>query len=54
MPALQLGKHVYCEKPLCHTVRETRALTDLAKQSKVVTQMGIQIHARIITAGSSS
>ena len=43
--ALRAGKHVYCEKPLCHTVRETRALTDLAKQSKLVTQMGIQIHA---------
>jgi predicted dehydrogenase len=43
--ALRAGKHVYCEKPLCHTVRETRTLTDLAKQSKRVTQMGIQIHA---------
>jgi hypothetical protein len=43
--ALRAGKHVYCEKPLCHTVRETRALTDLAKQSERVTQLGIQIHA---------
>ena len=43
--ALRAGKHVYCEKPLCHTVRETRALTDLARESKRVTQMGIQIHA---------
>ena len=43
--ALRAGKHVYCEKPLCHTVRETRALVDLAQQSGRVTQMGIQIHA---------
>jgi len=43
--ALRAGKHVYCEKPLCHTVKEVRALTDLAQQSKTVTQMGIQIHA---------
>ena len=43
--ALRAGKHVYCEKPLCHTVKETRALTELAQQSQLVTQMGIQIHA---------
>jgi predicted dehydrogenase len=42
--ALRAGKHVYCEKPLCHTVKEVRALTDLAQQTKLVTQMGIQIH----------
>ena len=43
--ALKAGKHVYCEKPLCHTVREARALTELAEQSGLCTQMGIQIHA---------
>ena len=43
--ALRAGKHVYCEKPLTHTVREARAISDLAKQTKLVTQMGIQIHA---------
>jgi predicted dehydrogenase len=42
--ALRAGKHVYCEKPLCHTVKEVRALTDLAQQTKLVTQLGIQIH----------
>jgi predicted dehydrogenase len=42
--AMRAGKHVYCEKPLTHTVHEARALTDLAKQTKLVTQMGIQIH----------
>ena len=43
--ALRAGKHVYCEKPLTHTVREARAIADLATQTKLVTQMGIQIHA---------
>ncbi len=43
--ALRAGKHVYCEKPLTHTVRDARAISDLATQTKRVTQMGIQIHA---------
>jgi predicted dehydrogenase len=43
--ALRAGKHVYCEKPLTRTIREARRIVDLAKQTKLVTQMGIQIHA---------
>ncbi len=43
--ALRLGKHVYCEKPLTHTVFESRTLANLAKEKKLVTQMGNQIHA---------
>lgn len=43
--ALTLGKHVYCEKPLAHTVPEARALARLASENKVATQMGTQIHA---------
>ncbi len=43
--AMQMGKAVYCEKPLAHTVFETRYLSDLAKEKNVATQMGIQIHA---------
>jgi predicted dehydrogenase len=44
--ALHLGKHVYCEKPLTHTVYETRTITKLAaKNNKLATQMGTQIHA---------
>ncbi len=43
--ALRLGKHVYCEKPLTHTVSEARAITELAAKSKLATQMGTQIHA---------
>lgn len=43
--ALDLGKHVYCEKPLTHTVAEARAIAKLAKKKGVATQMGTQIHA---------
>ena len=43
--ALDLGKHVYCEKPLTHTVREARTVAELARRNKLATQMGIQIHA---------
>ncbi|HAW01246.1 MAG: Gfo/Idh/MocA family protein [Limisphaerales bacterium] len=43
--AMRMGKHVYCEKPLTHTVHEARVLSDLAKQKGLVTQMGTQIHA---------
>jgi predicted dehydrogenase len=43
--ALRLGKHVYCEKPLAHSVHEARVLAELAAASGKATQMGIQIHA---------
>jgi predicted dehydrogenase len=43
--ALRLGKHVYCEKPLCHSIWETRLITEAAAKAKVATQMGTQIHA---------
>jgi predicted dehydrogenase len=45
MTALALGKHVYVEKPLTHTVWEARELTKAARAKKVVTQMGNQGHA---------
>ncbi len=45
MGALQLNKHVYCEKPLTHTVREARVVAETALKNKCVTQMGTQIHA---------
>ena len=45
LPALQLGKHVYCEKPLSHSVWEARLITEAAKKARVATQMGTQIHA---------
>ena len=40
--AMQLGKHVYLEKPLTHDIWEARMLTELAKSQKLVTQMGNQ------------
>lgn len=44
--ALQSGRHVYCEKPLTHTVEEARVISHLAKRNnKLATQMGTQIHA---------
>ncbi len=40
--ALAAGKHVYCEKPLTHSVYESRLLTKLAAKHRVATQMGNQ------------
>ncbi|KXU35891.1 oxidoreductase [Cephaloticoccus primus] len=42
LAAMQLGKHVYVEKPMTHDIWEARVLTDAAKRYKVVTQMGNQ------------
>jgi len=43
--AMRMGKHVYCEKPLSHTVHESRVLAALAKENRLATQLGTQIHA---------
>ncbi len=43
--AIQLGKHVYCEKPLTHGLWEARVVAEAAAKAKVATQMGTQIHA---------
>ena len=43
--AMDLGKHLYVEKPLCHTVAEARFLARRARETNVVTQMGNQGHA---------
>jgi predicted dehydrogenase len=45
MAAMQLGKHVYVQKPLTRTISEARALTEAARKYKVVTQMGNQGHS---------
>ncbi len=42
LAAMQLGKHVYTQKPLTHDIYEARMLTEAAKKYKVVTQMGNQ------------
>lgn len=45
MAAIKRGKHVYCEKPLAHSVYECRALVEAAKKHNVVTQLGNQGHS---------
>jgi predicted dehydrogenase len=44
MMAIELGKAVYCEKPLCHDIAEARKLRAMAAQSKAPAQMGNQGH----------
>ncbi|GAA4442736.1 Gfo/Idh/MocA family oxidoreductase [Ravibacter arvi] len=41
--AIKAGKHVYCQKPMCHDVAEVRLLTKAAIKQGVVTQLGTQI-----------
>ncbi len=43
--ALKSGRHVYCEKPLTHTVSECRVVMETARKMKRATQLGTQIHA---------
>ena len=50
MFAIRRGKHVYAQKPLCHTVNEVRTLTEEARKHKVITQMGHQGHSAEVTA----
>jgi len=45
LAAIRRGKHVYCEKPLAHSVGEVRALMAAAREHKVITQLGNQGHA---------
>ncbi|NOY40969.1 MAG: Gfo/Idh/MocA family oxidoreductase [Planctomycetes bacterium] len=43
--AMKMGKHVYCQKPLTHTIWEARRLGEIARETGVVTQMGNQFTA---------
>ncbi len=43
--AIRAGLHVYCEKPLTHTVQESRLVAEAAKERGLATQLGTQIHA---------
>src|SRR5207237_8850129 len=45
MAAIRRGKHVYCEKPLAHSIHEVRELMKAAQKHKVVTQLGNQGHS---------
>jgi predicted dehydrogenase len=42
---MKAGKHVYCQKPMTHTIKESRDVARVAKETGVVTQMGIQGHS---------
>jgi predicted dehydrogenase len=43
--AMKLGKAVYCEKPLAHSIQECRVMAEVAKEQKVTTQLGNQGHS---------
>lgn len=43
--AIKMGKHVYCEKPLAHSISEVRQITEAARKYNVQTQMGNQGHS---------
>ena len=45
MAAMQLGKHLYCQKPLAHSIHEVRKMTEAAREYGVQTQMGNQGHS---------
>jgi predicted dehydrogenase len=45
LPAMQLGKHVFCQKPLTHTVFEARQMRRAAQKYRAVTQMGNQVQS---------
>ena len=42
---MRRGLHVYCEKPLAHSIYEVREMAKVARETGVVTQMGVQGHA---------
>ena len=48
MRCIQAGIHVYTQKPLTQTIYEARQLTNFARERRLVTQMGIQIHSHAV------
>jgi len=45
MAAMRMGKHVYCEKPLAHSIFEARKMAEFVKGKKIATQMGNSAHS---------
>ncbi len=54
MLAMEMGKPVYCQKPLTHLVSESRAMRKFAESNRLITQMGIQIHSAAVYRGTVS
>jgi predicted dehydrogenase len=48
LAAMDLGKHVFCQKPLTHTVSEARRMRQAAERQRLVTQMGNQIQSHSV------
>ncbi len=46
MMAIKMGKHVFVQKPLTHTIEESRIIAEAARKHGVATQMGIQGHSK--------
>lgn len=44
--AMRMGKHCYCEKPMAHSVSEVRLMTEIAREKKLATQLGMQRHVK--------
>ncbi len=44
MMAMERGKHLYCEKPMAHSVDQVRRMTEMAKKQNLATQLGVQRH----------
>jgi predicted dehydrogenase len=42
MHAMKMGKHIYCQKPMTHSIHEARTMGELAREKKLITQMGNQ------------
>jgi len=53
MAALRLRKHVYCAKPLTHTLFENRAVANAAREAGVATQMSVQSMASDAAQGTA-
>ncbi|GMW03059.1 MAG: dehydrogenase [Candidatus Hydrogenedentota bacterium] len=45
MTSIRLGKHIFCQKPLAHSIHEVRTITEAAREAGIQTQMGNQGHS---------
>ncbi len=52
--AMRMGKHVYCQKPMTHSIEEARMMADVAREKKLMTQMGNQHTANPVLRQSAA